>query len=150
VALQLVGQVDGEVGGVDTLGRQQFHGRGPVLQQPGMIGPVLCGLRAPHDINDSWDRIEAWLRTNAPTTNEHIGVPARTDEIPPVVTLVGEPSPDDLIAWWRRSCGTTNFFAARLLTGYARTRHDQTPHPEPPRNMINLSYVAYPPRARRG
>jgi cell wall assembly regulator SMI1 len=73
----------------------------------------------PHDLDDTWDRIEAWLRINAPTTAEHLGVPARTDEIPPLATLVGEPLPDDLIAWWRRSCGTTSFSAARLLTGHA-------------------------------
>lgn len=72
-----------------------------------------------HDVNDSWDRIEAWLGTNAPTTGEHLGVPARRDEIPAVATLVGEPLPDDLVAWWRRSCGTTGFLAARLLTGHA-------------------------------
>jgi len=73
----------------------------------------------PHDIDDSWDRIEAWLRTNAPATYEHVGVPARRDEIPPVATLVAEPLPEDLIAFWRRSCGTTSFSAARLLTGHA-------------------------------
>jgi hypothetical protein len=32
---------------------------------------------------------------------------------------VGEPLPDDLVAWWRRSCGTTSFFAGRLPTGFA-------------------------------
>lgn len=73
----------------------------------------------PHDIDDTWGRIEAWLRTNAPASDDHLGVPARRDEIPPVATLVGEPLPDDLVAWWRRSCGTTSFFAGRLLTGFA-------------------------------
>ncbi|WP_158847745.1 SMI1/KNR4 family protein [Saccharothrix deserti] len=78
----------------------------------------------PHDVDDTWDRIEAWLRTNAPTTDEHLGVPARRAEIPPVATLVGE-LPDDLIAWWRRSCGTTDISAAGLLTGYAPYSIDQ-------------------------
>jgi cell wall assembly regulator SMI1 len=73
----------------------------------------------PHHIDDIWDRIEAWLRTNAPASDEHLGVPARRDTIPPVATLVGEPLPDDLVAWWRRSCGTTSFLAGRLLTGFA-------------------------------
>jgi cell wall assembly regulator SMI1 len=73
----------------------------------------------PHDIDDTWDRIEAWLRTNAPASDDHLGVPARRHEIPPVATLVGEPLPDDLVAWWRRSCGTTSFFAGRLLTRFA-------------------------------
>lgn len=45
----------------------------------------------PHDIDDTWDRIEAWLRTNAPASDDHLGVPARRDAIPPVATLVGEP-----------------------------------------------------------
>ncbi|MBB5803714.1 cell wall assembly regulator SMI1 [Saccharothrix ecbatanensis] len=71
-----------------------------------------------HDVDESWDRIEAWLRTNAPTTYEHVGVPARKADIPPVAALVGE-LPEDLIAWWRRSCGTTKPMAARLLVGYA-------------------------------
>ncbi|GAB3442422.1 SMI1/KNR4 family protein [Actinophytocola sediminis] len=73
----------------------------------------------PHDVDGSWDRIEAWLRTNAPTSDEHLGIPARRDEIPPVATLVDEPLPDELVAWWRRSCGTTNFIAGRLLLGHA-------------------------------
>jgi cell wall assembly regulator SMI1 len=72
----------------------------------------------PHDIDGTWDRIEAWLRANAPTTDEHLGVPARQAEIPPVATLVGE-LPDDLVAWWRRSCGTTRPSDALLLTGHA-------------------------------
>jgi len=69
----------------------------------------------PQDVDVTWDRIEAWLRVNAPTSDEHLGTPARKDAIPPVATLVGEPLPDDLVAWWRRSCGTTSFFAGQLL-----------------------------------
>jgi cell wall assembly regulator SMI1 len=73
----------------------------------------------PHDVDETWDRIEAWLRTNAPTSDDHLGVPALRATIPPVATLVGEPLPDDLVAWWRRSCGTTDFRAGQLLTGFA-------------------------------
>ncbi len=46
-------------------------------------------------------------------------MPACRDAIPPVATLVGDPLPDDLVAGWRRSCGTTSFLAGRLLTGFA-------------------------------
>ncbi|MCT2587091.1 SMI1/KNR4 family protein [Actinophytocola gossypii] len=70
------------------------------------------------DVDSGWDRIEAWLRINAPTTEEHLGGPARTDEMARITSLVGGPLPDDLVAWWRRSCGTTSPLAARLLNGH--------------------------------
>lgn len=73
----------------------------------------------PHDVDAAWDRIEAWLRTNAPASDDHLGIPALRATIPPVAELVGEPLPDDLVAWWRRSCGTTSFHAGGLLTGFA-------------------------------
>lgn len=81
--------------------------------------PSRHNARMPHDVDAAWDRIEAWLRTNAPASDDHLGIPALKATIPPVAELVGEPLPDDLVAWWRRSCGTTSFHAGGLLTGFA-------------------------------
>jgi cell wall assembly regulator SMI1 len=58
-----------------------------------------------HNVEDSWDRIVAWLRRHAPVTAAHLGPPATKDDIAIVEALLDRQLPADLLAWWHRSCG---------------------------------------------
>jgi cell wall assembly regulator SMI1 len=58
-------------------------------------------------VGDSWDLIVPWLHRYAPVSAAHLGPPATEDDIAFVEALVDRQLPAGLLAWWRRSCGTT-------------------------------------------
>jgi cell wall assembly regulator SMI1 len=65
---------------------------------------------------DPWDRIIRWLRRYAPVSAAHLGPPATKDDIAFVEALLDRQLPADLLAWWRRSCGTTGFRVQLIRT----------------------------------
>ncbi len=78
-----------------------------------------------HPAEESWHRIVAWLHHNAPTSAAHIGPPATASEIAVVEALLNRPLPADLLAWWRHSCGVTDFLKGQLLPHYTPFTVDQ-------------------------
>jgi cell wall assembly regulator SMI1 len=55
------------------------------------------------------------LARSAPVSTRHIGPPARRSDIATVEALLRQPLPEDLLAWWRHSCGTTDPHQLRLI-----------------------------------
>ncbi|MFE3288079.1 SMI1/KNR4 family protein, partial [Streptomyces sp. NPDC059233] len=49
-------------------------------------------------VQDSWDRIDEWLRENAPRTFATLGPPARREEIAAAEEELGVTFPPDLVA----------------------------------------------------
>jgi cell wall assembly regulator SMI1 len=66
-------------------------------------------------VDDSWNRIAAWLRDHTPVSAAHLGPPAAKDDIAVVEALLGRPLPADLVAWWGHACGVTGFGEGRLI-----------------------------------
>ncbi|MCP2169448.1 SMI1/KNR4 family protein [Goodfellowiella coeruleoviolacea] len=66
-------------------------------------------------VADSWAQITAWLRDRTPVSAAHLGPPATEHDIADVVALLGRPLPADLVEWWRRCCGVTEFVTGRLI-----------------------------------
>ncbi|MFC9973118.1 SMI1/KNR4 family protein [Spirillospora sp. NPDC127200] len=59
----------------------------------------------PRPVDESWDRITAWLARHAPRAAARIGPPAGRAEIARAGAEVGVEPPPDLVAWWRRANG---------------------------------------------
>jgi cell wall assembly regulator SMI1 len=75
----------------------------------------------PPPVDESWDRILAWLNEHAPISAGRIGPPAEPEEISAAEEAAGVELPADLVAWWRRANGTTTRFSTEmvdLLPGY--------------------------------
>ncbi|GAA3994761.1 hypothetical protein GCM10022247_13140 [Allokutzneria multivorans] len=78
-----------------------------------------------HPAEESWDRVVTWLHRNVPVSAAHIGRPATKNEIAVVEALLNRELPADLLAWWRRSCGVTDFIKGRLIPGFAPFTADE-------------------------
>ncbi|MCP2343182.1 SMI1/KNR4 family protein [Actinomadura rupiterrae] len=58
-------------------------------------------------VDESWDRIVAWLARHAPRSAELLGGPASAADLAEAQEAVGAELPGDLVHWWRRADGTT-------------------------------------------
>ncbi|GAA2476290.1 SMI1/KNR4 family protein [Winogradskya humida] len=57
------------------------------------------------NVDDAWNRVESWLRLNAPAVWRRLGPPATDAELAEVEQVHGVRLPGDLAAWWQRSNG---------------------------------------------
>ncbi|GAA2640441.1 SMI1/KNR4 family protein [Actinomadura fulvescens] len=74
-----------------------------------------------HSVDESWDRILAWLAENAPDALARIGPPAAAAELAEAEAALGVALPAGLLAWWRRANGADRPWHGRpfdLLPGY--------------------------------
>jgi cell wall assembly regulator SMI1 len=57
------------------------------------------------EVDEAWDRIETWLRRDAPPVAAEINAPAGEQALAAAAAAVGTPLPADLIGWWQRADG---------------------------------------------
>jgi cell wall assembly regulator SMI1 len=59
-----------------------------------------------HPVSESWDRIVSWLRSNAPSELENLGLPATLDELEAAAVQLGVPLPGDFSDFYQIVNGT--------------------------------------------
>ncbi|MFC3456042.1 SMI1/KNR4 family protein [Amycolatopsis speibonae] len=64
-------------------------------------------------VDATWRRITAWLCTHSPVTAATLQRPARAEDVRAVQHVVGQPLPDDLLAWWGLMNGVDDEFGYR-------------------------------------